>query len=236
MEEPGVDPPREQESAPGAPDPATDDGGGSRQRRGRPGRRRTVLLATVAVLVVLGAAVATGLTLTGGSESNGRASPGPAASRPARDSSGPSVLPTATATLDAADAGLLAVLRPFAVTDCQPGARDESVTASLRCAPGSGVAGAPARISIVRYADAAALRADVGRRSAALADTGDCGRGQSSVERWTHSSRRRGTFLCEAAPGRFAVTWTVDDELLGFTTEDSDAARLLAWWRDFDPV
>jgi hypothetical protein len=32
------------------------------------------------------------------------------------------------------------------------------------------------------------------------------------------------------------VFWTVDDEHLGFAAEDSDAARLLAWWRDYDPV
>jgi hypothetical protein len=110
------------------------------------------------------------------------------------------------------------------------------VTAALSCVPGGATEGAPDRLAVIRYADAAALRADVDRRSAALTDVGDCGRGQTSIERWAHSSRRRGTFLCEAMPGRFAVYWSVDDELLGFAAENPDASRLLAWWRDYDPV
>ncbi|CAJ59876.1 hypothetical protein FRAAL1215 [Frankia alni ACN14a] len=107
----------------------------------------------------------------------------------------------------------------------------------MTCAPGvSTETPAPARLSVLRYRDAAALQGDVERRSAKLTDAGDCARGQTSIERWAHSARRRGTFLCTAEADRFAVFWTVDDELVGFATEDPDAGRLLAWWREYDPL
>ncbi|MCK9893844.1 hypothetical protein [Frankia sp. AgB32] len=236
--EPDPDLSRESESPPAATVPASDAEGGQRRRRGHAGRRRSAIIATVTVLVVLGAAVTIGLTVAGGSHSDGPARPRPTGSGPARSGGpGTSALPSAAGTLDAADAGLLAALRPFVVTDCQPGARDGTgVTAALRCAPGAGAVGSPTQLSIVRYADASALRADVSRRSAALTDTGDCRLGQTSVEHWAHSSRRSGTILCEATPTGFTITWTIDAELLGLTAEAADPTRLFAWWRTFSPV
>ena len=205
--------------------------------RGEPARARSTLLAGVAgVLLLFGGACA--LVACGGSGS-ARPGPGPSASGSSSPGGRPATrTPAPTSTADTAASRLLAQLRPFAVTDCRPQpSGDDGITAALTCVPGvSTAAPAPRAVSVFGYADAAALQADVGRRSAALTDVGDCARGQTSVERWAHSSRRRGTFLCSATPGRFSVFWTVDDEHLGFAAEDSDAARLLAWWRDYDPV
>ncbi|WP_207770174.1 hypothetical protein [Frankia canadensis] len=204
----------------------------------RPARRwwSSPLAAATGVLLLVGGGLS--LAACGGSGSDAGTHPaaGPSASGGSARPAGRAT-PEPSGTLDATDAHLVAMLRPFAVTDCHTAPRGAGVSAAVDCVPGvSTAAAAPGAVSVVRYTDAATLRADVGRRSAALTDVGECSRGQTSIERWAHSSRRRGTFLCSAVPDRFSVFWTVDDELLGFSAEDSDAARLLAWWRDYDPV
>ncbi|WP_462187319.1 MULTISPECIES: hypothetical protein [unclassified Frankia] len=170
---------------------------------------------------------AAGTTGTGGTVASGAAGVG--------QSPGP--------TLDAAEARLRSSLKPFAVGECASAPPSEGqavpggVEAALSCVPGVATdAPAPARILVLRYPDASALARDIARRSAALAGVGNCYQGQTGIERWARSSRRRGTFLCDAGPGRFSVFWTVDDERLGFATEDPQADKLLAWWREFDPV
>ncbi|WP_261566579.1 hypothetical protein [Frankia gtarii] len=207
---------------------------------GAGGGRRRAGIAGGAAALIIGAGVAVGLLVTSGSDQETTTPPAPSStgSHADRPGGGMAQSPTPSATLDSADARLLASLRPFAVSDCRAAPRvDDGVVAALACAPGVATeAPAPARLSIIRYRDAAALRGDVDRRSAAIIDAGDCRRGQSSVERWAHSARRRGTFLCVAGAGRFTVYWTVDDELLGFSTEDPDAGQLLAWWREYDPI
>ncbi len=228
-----------------SPEPVDDPGGapvegGDHRAAGTGGGRRRAVVGGLAGAIVIGAGVAVGLLVSGGSDhaTTVRPAPSTAGSSSGRFGGGTVGSPAPSVTLDPADARLLASLRPFAVTDCRAASRDgDGVAAALTCAPGVATeAPAPARLSVLRYRDAAALRGDVARRSAELTDAGDCARGQTSVERWAHSARRRGTFLCSAAAGRFAVFWTVDDELIGFATEDPDAGRLLAWWREYDPI
>ncbi|EIV94008.1 hypothetical protein FraQA3DRAFT_3738 [Frankia sp. QA3] len=214
--------------------------GGDHRGTGTGGGRRRAVVAGVVAAIIVGGGVAVGLLVSGGSDgaATSRPTSSTAGPNPDRPGGGTAGSPTPSATLDAADARLLASLRPFAVTDCRAAPRDgDGVEAALTCAPGVATeAPAPAKLSVIRYRDAAALRGDVDHRSTALTDAGDCYRGQTSIERWAHSARRRGTFLCAAGPGRFAVYWTVDDELLGFAADDPDAGRLLAWWRDYDPI
>ncbi|MCM3920883.1 hypothetical protein ND748_04210 [Frankia sp. AiPs1] len=228
-----------------SPEPVDDPGvppveGADHRAPGTGGGRRRAIVAGLVGAIVVGAGVAVGLLVSGGSDHAATVRPAPSAAGSSRDrSSGGTVeSPAPGVTLDPADARLLASLRPFAVTDCRAAPRDgNGVAAALTCAPGVATeAPAPARLSVLQYQDAAALRGDVERRSGELTDAGDCARGQTSVERWAHSARRRGTFLCTAGASRFSVYWTVEDELVGFATEDPDAGRLLAWWREYDPI
>jgi hypothetical protein len=227
------------------PEPVDNPGGppveGADQRAaGTGGGRRRAVVAGLAGAIIVGAGVAVGLLVSGGSEHAATVRPAPSPAGSSRDrSSGAAVgSPAPSVALDPAESRLLASLRPFAVADCRAAHRDgDGVVAALTCAPGVATeAPAPARLSVLRYQDAAALRGDVERRSGELTDAGDCARGQTSVERWAHSARRRGTFLCAAGAGRFSIFWTVDDELVSFATEDPDAGRLLAWWREYDPI
>ncbi|WP_207634212.1 hypothetical protein [Candidatus Frankia alpina] len=238
MQDPAGSTPPEPADGPAGPPVEPDD---HRTPGAGGGRRRAVAAGIVggAAAIIIGAGVAIGLLVTSGSDHEATGQPTPSSTGSHADRPGGGMAdPAPSATLDSADARLLASLRPFAVSDCRAAPRvDDGVVAALACAPGVATeAPAPARLSIIRYRDAAALRGDVARRSAAVIDAGDCHRGQTSVERWAHSARRRGTFLCVAAAGRFAVYWTVDDELLGFATEDPDAGQLLAWWRAYDPI
>ncbi|CAO5148144.1 Serine/threonine protein kinase [Frankia sp. AiPs1] len=197
--------------------------------------RRLVGAATLLV-VLAGGGIVLGL-LAGGHTGDG--SGGPASASPTASTATGVPRVASTPTLDPADTSLVSALRPFAVTDCHSAPREGAgVVAAVSCTPGSSTAAAaPAALFIVRFASADTLQADVRRRSAGLTDTGGgCAQGRSSAERWAHSSHRRGTFICQASPGRFAVYWTVDDSTVGFAAEEPSADQFLAWWRDYDPI
>ncbi|MCM3887607.1 hypothetical protein [Frankia sp. R82] len=228
---------------PSDPDLGADPSGHTGAGHGaRPGvRRRVVLGAALAVLVLAVAGLAIGIA--GSGHSDGDHDGAATATRsvaPRTGTTSDGSVAASTPTLDPADADLVAALRPFAATACHSAPRDgDGVVATVSCTPGSATAAsAPQQLSVVRFASADALQSDLRRRSAGLAESGagGCADGRSGVERWTHSSHRRGTFVCRVTPGHFTVYWTVDDSLVGFAAEQPDADQFMAWWRSYDPI
>jgi len=209
-------------------------------------RRMVAAVATgAAVLVAAGVTIAVVLT-TGGS--GGPAQP------PGRPSAGVTVSAAGdgrTAPPDGltpAQRALADTLGPLKVHSCVPAPADQvtqppgpgvglgdGVDAAVLCQTNvsAGEPG-PAEVLARHYRDAAAEQADAGRRAAAIDDVGSCAAGQPSTETWGRSTRQLGVFLCDRGPaGAFDIFWTVAADQTGLSAASTDAAGLIAWWRDF---
>ncbi|ABW15255.1 hypothetical protein Franean1_5911 [Parafrankia sp. EAN1pec] len=219
---------------------------GGRTRVLIPGGLALAAVATAGVLI----ARAAGGPSTSAEPDTGRSQP------PATVSAPPGPRGTSTspepADLDGPERELAARLSSFEITGCRgatteaaaPGGsgdpadpRAAGVQAALRCVPGVAASGAPpADVLVLGYIDEAAVASDAARRAAAIVDGGSCEAGQTSTEAYLLPSRRTGTFVCQAAPGRFAAYWTIDSERVAFVAQSDDPAGLITWWRGFDPL
>lgn len=214
-------------------------------------RGRLLVVLGLALAALIGAGVLIVLAATREQPPAPQVEPPPRGASPSAQATAasPPGTPPATALADG-ERTLLARLSSFELTNCQGvtaeaigpvgGPTDVAsagVTAALRCVPGVAAAGQPpATVVVLGYADSAATARDAARRSTAIVDVGACASGETSSEAYLLPSRRSGTFLCEAAPGRFTTYWTIDRERVGFLAESGDPAGLIAWWRSFDPL
>ncbi|WP_083749530.1 hypothetical protein [Frankia sp. CcI49] len=205
-------------------------------------------LACAGVLIGLAALDSGSSGPAAGQSTPSGAAPSPAASPAATGSPGPDD----GAALSEAERELAARLSSFELTDCVSATAEATsssaargptssaatgVVAALRCAPGvAGGGRPPAEVIVLGYADSPAMAADAARRSTATVDVGSCEAGQTSSEAYLLPSRRSGTFVCEAAAGRFTAYWTIDRERVGFIAATDDPTGLITWWRTFDPL
>ena len=151
-----------------------------------------------------------------------------------------------------AEQALVTTLGPLRVHDCVP-----APAARVTEAPGAGLGqsagidaavvcqtnvltGEPGPSELVarHYRDAAGEYADLTRRSQVIGGAGNCAAGQPGTQTWGRADRALGTFVCArgtagSPAGTFAIYWTVTADQTGMTASSTDAAGLIAWWRDF---
>jgi hypothetical protein len=212
-------------------------------------RRRTVVTAAGGTVLVAGAVAVVVLLATAGSGGRARATGGPAGAT----SSAPVAAVTSPPDgLTPAQRALAATLGPLKVHDCVPAPAgrvtqapgpglglDQGIDAAVVCQTNV-VAGDPGPAEVVarHYRAAATLKSDADRRAAAIDDVGSCAAGQPSTETWGRSTRQLGVFLCDRGgsdtpAGTFEIYWTVVADQTALSAASTDAAGLIAWWRDF---
>lgn len=193
---------------------------------------------------MVAAAVVIALLVAGGSDENGR----PAASATsstdvAGNGSGPGQVTPSGSKLSQSEQLLVDLFDPFALRRCVSAAAATPTAVPTPAGVDAAVvcdADGVRRVRVSHYVDDAALDADANRRAATILDVGSCRQGEDSVEDWGRSNRRLGTFMCWTVNGQAGVFWTADEQRLGFEVsgDDStlDAAALVAWWDDLDPL
>ncbi|MCM3887606.1 hypothetical protein [Frankia sp. R82] len=130
---------------------------------------------------------------------------------------------------------LRALLNPAVLTGCTAPTRSDSAyaDATLICRAASG----DRQVSAFHFPNRSALDRQIGAREAFYSDEGACDDGQQSSERWTSpTDKAGGTRLCYFFANHFYEFWTSDSQLVAFSVDDSDAARLNVWWHSFDPL
>lgn len=224
----------------GAPDESSELEGQTARR----GDRFKIIAGVTAAAVLVGAAVVGGIALTGGGEETTTASPAPSA--PVGESGGAPRNAPEDAPADAApetapaeptgspEEVLRAVLNPVTMTGCQAPETGEGryTDAALRCTSLDGV-----EVTAYHFPSRSALDRRIGAQEAYYNDEGTCDDLQQSMEEWSSPAEPGGgTRLCYYYADLFVTFWTIDDERLAFTASDPDPARLMAWWRNFDPI
>jgi hypothetical protein len=213
-------------------------------------RRRTVVAVAAGGALVVAAAVATTVLLTTGGGGPAAGGSGPAGT--ASQAAPPAAITSPPDGLTPAERALVGTLGPLKVHECVPAPADrvteppgpglglgQGVDAAVRCETNvsAGEPG-PAEVVARHYRDAATLKADADQRAAAIDDVGSCSAGQPSTETWGRSTRQLGVFLCDRGPagtraGSFDIFWTVTADRTALSATSTDAAGLIAWWRDF---
>jgi hypothetical protein len=209
-------------------------------------RRAQLAGLAAAVAVVVAGGVTAAVTLAAG---GGTAAPAAVRTALGHSSSAPTVA-ASTDGLTPAQRALVMTLGPLRVHDCAPApaervteppgpGRDADVDAAVVCQTNV-IAGEPGPSELVarHYRDAAAQHADLTRRSQAIGGAGNCAAGQPGTQTWGRSDQALGTFICAhgaagTPAGTFCVFWTVTADQTGLTAASTDAAGLIAWWRDF---
>ncbi|MCK9877972.1 hypothetical protein MXD59_19700 [Frankia sp. Ag45/Mut15] len=129
---------------------------------------------------------------------------------------------------------LRAMLNPAVMSGCTTPTRSDSAyaDATLTCkAPGN------RQVAAFHFANRSALDRQIGAREAFYSDEGSCDDGQQSSERWTSpTDKPGGTRLCYFFANHFYEFWSSDTQLVAFSVDDPDPARLNSWWHSFDPL